>query len=191
MTYSSNNSNHSNNSDNNINFIDLNNANSAKHEQKNSTPETPDIKNKLDQNDNNKLDEIIEQLRRSNIKPLSNQQRNLDREEGGIEHENKTSEIHINDEWDKRAEEVTEMGKNINPNMSSGKKSMFWNLKRKRLAKKASEQAIQNLENDLNKLPHNQQQNNAFDSRKEQSITQKINALRHDRSDFKPNSNQR
>ena len=43
---------------------------------------------KISEEDGKKIDDIIDLLRKSNIRPMANQQRNLDREEGGMEHEN-------------------------------------------------------------------------------------------------------
>ena len=135
------------------------------------------IISKIDKDDGEKLDAIIEELRKTHIKPLSNQQRNLDREEGGIENEDKSAEDHIIDEWDNRIEEVQKMGENINPSSSTAKESMLWNLlKLKWMNKKLTEKAIQNLQ-DIKK-----QNGSSFDSSKEQSFSQKINALRQDRT---------
>ena len=53
---------------------------------------------KISEEDGKKIDDIIDLLRKNNIRPMANQQRNLDREEGGMEHENKETESHTIDE---------------------------------------------------------------------------------------------
>ncbi|MFM8186329.1 MAG: hypothetical protein ACKN9I_05320, partial [Alphaproteobacteria bacterium] len=136
--------------------------------------------------ENQEVNEIIDILRKTKIRPLTNQQRNLDREEGGVENEEKETEIHINDEWDNRGKEVEEMANSHPINKSSGKKSMIWNLKRKRLQQKKIEEEIGDVIKDLKKAKVEQsQEGNVFDSRKTQSIKQKIQGLKEDRTDFK------
>lgn len=74
------------------------------------------------------------------VRPEGNQQRNLDREVGGLEEGKKRLkendkdivEQHIEDVWDKRSEEVDEIG-SINPVVGDDKESMLWGLKKIRL----------------------------------------------------------
>ena len=144
----------------------------------------------LNAEDKKQLDEIIEKLKKAQIRPMSNQQRNLDREEGGVENELKETETHTIDEWDSRSEDIVAMGKDHPINNSSAKKSMIWNLKRKKLQEKKIKEELEGASDDLKKLKNNtsQQEGVEFDSRKKQSLTQRINALREDRTDFKPPS---
>ena len=67
---------------------------------------------------------------------------------------------------------------------------MLWNLKRKKLQEKKIQEEIADVSKDLKqiKMQKNPEQNGGseFDSRKSQStLTQRINALREDRNDFK------
>ena len=155
-----------------------------------STEKSENSSSKINTEDGKKIDDIIELLRKNHIKPIVNQQRNLDREEGGLENENKEAESHIIDEWDSRGEEVIKMAESHPINNSTGKKSMLWNLKRKKLQEKKIKEEIAEISGDLKelKMQKNSEQNGSeFDSRKTQStLTQKINALREDRNDFKP-----
>ena len=154
-----------------------------------STEKSENSSSKINTEDGKKIDDIIELLRKNHIKPIVNQQRNLDREEGGMENENKETESHIVDEWDSRGEEVIKMAESHPINNSTGKKSMLWNLKRKKLQEKKVKEEIAEISGDLKelKMQKNSEQNGSeFDSRKTQStLTQKINALREDRNDFK------
>lgn len=149
-----------------------------------------DIKEKLNSSDSLKLDEIINSLKNTQVRPINNQQRNLDREEGGVEYENHENLSQIVDEWDNRSQEVTEMGKHNPINKSSAKKSMIWNLKRQRLQQKKIVEELENYSDDLKKLKNQETQNNqegeAFDSRKRQNLIQKIQALKQDQNDFNP-----
>lgn len=70
------------------------------------------------------------------IRPESYQQRNLDREIGGLEEgkkgvEEKEEQLqkHIEDVWDKRSEEVDKIGA-IDPLAGGDKESMTWRLKK-------------------------------------------------------------
>ncbi len=81
------------------------------------------------------VEEVIGDLDYSaSILPESHQQRNLDRETGGLEQE-KDDGISEKDVWDDRSEEVDRMG-SVDPYGTSGKKSMLWKLKKKRLDEK-------------------------------------------------------
>lgn len=73
------------------------------------------------------------------IRPEGYQQRNLDREVGGLEAgEDSIKEIkekieqHIEDEWDKRSDEIDKIG-SIDPLAGHDKESMTWRLKKIRL----------------------------------------------------------
>lgn len=155
-----------------------------------SENKSPDSTSKISEEDGKKIDDIIELLRKSNIRPMANQQRNLDREEGGMEHENKETESHTIDEWDSRGDEIIKMAESHPINKSTSKKSMLWNLKRKKLQEKKIQEEIASVSKDLKqiKMQKNPEQSGGseFDSRKSQStLTQRINALREDRNDFK------
>jgi hypothetical protein len=66
---------------------------------------------------------------------------------------------------------------------------MLWNLKRKKLQEKKINEELADIAGDLKKLKmQNSQDGNEFDSRKQQSLTQRIQALKEDRTDFKPPS---
>ncbi|NBX52998.1 MAG: hypothetical protein EBT63_05055 [Proteobacteria bacterium] len=172
------------------NFINQQNqANQQNSCDENLTQETKNLKEKLDSKDKKKLDDLIESLKNSQVRPINNQQRNLDREDGGLEQENIESQAHIIDEWDNRGEEIIEMGKHNPINKSSGKKSMLWNLIRKRFQQKKINEELENLSDDLKKVKvQDEQKGSDFDSRKKQSLTQRFQALKEDRTDFKPPS---
>ena len=144
---------------------------------------------KISEEDGKKIDDIIDLLRKSNIRPMANQQRNLDREEGGMEHENKETESHTIDEWDGRGDEIIKMAESHPINNSTSKKSMLWNLKRKKLQEKKIKEEIAEVSKDLKQIKMQkspEQGGSEFDSRSSQSsLTQRINALREDRNDFK------
>ena len=144
---------------------------------------------KISEEDGKKIDDIIDLLRKSNIRPMANQQRNLDREEGGMEHENKETESHTIDEWDTRGDEIIKMAESHPINNSTSKKSMLWNLKRKKLQEKKIQEEIAEVSKDLKQIKMQkspEQGGSEFDSRSSQSsLTQRINALREDRNDFK------
>ena len=154
-----------------------------------SENKSPDSTSKISEEDGKKIDDIIDLLRKSNIRPMANQQRNLDREEGGMEHENKETESHTIDEWDDRGDEIIKMAESHPINKSTSKKSMLWNLKRKKLQEKKIKEEIADVSKDLKqiKMQKNPEQGGSeFDSRSSQSsLTQRINALREDRNDFK------
>lgn len=73
--------------------------------------------------------------------PKNNQQRNLDKETGGLETK-KDKGISEKDVWDDRSEQVDQMG-STNVFQTSGMRSVVWKQKRKRLeaAKNAAEAA--------------------------------------------------
>lgn len=109
-----------------------------------------DLKNKPEEDDQKfikkdgevteeEVQEVIDDLKKARnlIKPEANQQRNLDREIGGLEQEEQ-KESSEKDVWDDRSEEVDKMGSTDTFN-SSGMKSAVWKQKQNRLAKKKSE----------------------------------------------------
>ena len=171
------------------NFIS-NIQDSSQKSETQSTKKSADSSAKISEEDGKKIDDIIELLRKNNIVPISNQQRNLDREEGGLESKESESETHIIDEWDNRGEEVIKMAESNLSNNSSGKKAMLWNLKRKKLQEKKIMEEIAKVSQDLNQLKvekNSEQSGSQFDSRRTQStLTQKINALREERNDSNP-----
>lgn len=169
------------------NFISNVQDSSQKSEIK-STEKSADSSAKISEEDGKKIDDIIELLRKNNIRPINNQQRNLDREEGGLESEENESEIASIDAWDGRGEEIIKMAESNPINKSSGKKAMLWNLKRKKLQEKKNKEEIAELSADLKslKIENSEQSGSQFDSRKTQSLNQKINALREDKDNFYP-----
>ena len=154
-----------------------------------STQKSENSSAKISEEDGKKIDDIIDLLRKNNIRPMANQQRNLDREEGGMEHENKETESHTIDEWDARGDEIIKMAESHPINKSTSKKSMLWNLKRKKLQEKKIKEEIAEVSKDLKQIKMQkspEQGGSEFDSRSSQStLTQRINALREDRNDFK------
>jgi hypothetical protein len=166
------------------NFISNIQDSTQKSEQKSENSST-----KISEEDGKKIDDIIEILRKNNIRPMTNQQRNLDREEGGLESEINETESAVIDEWDGRGDEIIKMAESHPINNSTGKKAMLWNLKRKKLQEKKIKEEIAEISGDLKELKmqkNSEQTGSKFDSRKSQStLTQKINALREDRNDFK------
>jgi len=79
---------------------------------------------------------LVEKLKRL-VFPKNNQQRNLARENGGLEAD-KVSGISAKDAWDDRSEEVDKMGSTDVFN-STGMRSVVWRKKKDRLdAKKAA-----------------------------------------------------
>jgi hypothetical protein len=158
-----------------------------------STEKSEDSSAQISEEDVKKIDDIIELLRKNNIRPINNQQRNLDREDGGLENGENESEIASIDAWDNRFEEIAEMAESHPINNSSGKKSMLWDLKRKKLQEQKIKEEIAELSADLKHLKiekNSEQSGSQFDSRSTQStLTQKINALREDRNDSNPPRN--
>ena len=170
------------------NFISNIQDSSQKSETK-LTEKSANSSAKISEEDGKKIDDIIELLRRNNIRPMSNQQRNLDREEGGLESEENESEIASIDAWDNRFEEIAEMAESHPINNSSGKKAMLWDLKRKKLQEQKIKEEIAEMSQDLNQLKiekNSEQSGSQFDSSKTQSLNQKISALREDRDNYNP-----
>ena len=171
------------------NFISNTQDSTQKSETK-LTEKSADSSAKISEEDGKKIDDIIELLRKNNVRPMSNQQRNLDREEGGVENEVSETEIASIDAWDNRFEEIAEMAESHPINNSSGKKAMLWDLKRKKLQEQKMKEEIAELSADLKHLKiekNSEQSGSQFDSRSTQStLTQKINALREDQNDSNP-----
>ncbi len=125
------------------------------------------------------------------IFPLTNQQRNLSSETGGLEQEEQ-KEIHSVDAWDGRSEEILKVGK-IDPLGSTGKKSMIWRIKKtkaeeKKLAKEVGAVVAEMKKN--KKLTKHQEaaqgEEGAYDSRldySKQSFTTKVSNLKKLRQD--------
>ena len=122
------------------------------------------------------------------IKPENNQQRNLDREVGGLEEgkkgdekENKKlMEQHIEDVWDDRSKKVDEMG-SVNPIRGHDKESMIWRSKKHKLDEQKHEKHEKHEKHDNHEHKDNFGKN--YDSRSDQSggFRQMIKA-RQDRS---------
>jgi len=128
------------------------------------------------------VDEIIGKLKNL-VFPKNNQQRNLNRETGGLEQE-ETKNIESIDFWDGRSEEITSIGK-IDPLGTSGKKSMIWKAKKQKAEEQKQAKEALGVETTTQKKNYktgNQQpsQEGVYDSRSDnsQSFTSKINNLR-------------
>ncbi len=139
-------------------------------------------------------EEVVEVIKNvtDSINPKKNQQRNLDRENGGLEKQAKKQINEVGgfenwqenqeskeDIWDDRSEEVDRMGSE-NPLGSSAKKSMIWRNKKKKMdEKKLLEVASEAL------LAKNaaKTKNQGFDSSKpQQGFVANLKNLRQDRS---------
>lgn len=137
-----------------------------------ATEEKHDLKKELAQ----KAEKIV-----GAIRPESNQQRNLDRETGGLEEEKKEkkTEPRIEDVWDNRSEEVDKMG-SVNPLRGDDKESMIWVLKKDKKEEMKLEKAAVALEAHHELKKHGK----GFDSSNptQQGFASKIKALKQDRS---------
>ncbi len=95
------------------------------------------------ENSTDKSDELVDE--KDDIKEFlskKNQQRNLDRETGGLEQQEQ-KESSEKDAWDDRSQEVDKMGSTDTFN-TTGMKSVVWQAKKNRLkAKKHSKEAAQ------------------------------------------------
>jgi len=80
------------------------------------------------------VSDLINNLNKTEIRPQGNQQRNLDRETGGLEEnqEEKKEETKQKDVWDDRSEEVDRVGA-INQLGGDDKESMIWRIKKTKL----------------------------------------------------------
>ena len=104
----------------------------------NNSDEEDDDQNFIKKDD---LQEAITDFKKNQnlIKPKNNQQRNLDRETGGLEEDEEKKEESEKDVWDDRSEEVDKMGATDTFNTAS-MKSVVWEQKQNRLeAKKLHE----------------------------------------------------
>ena len=87
------------------------------------------------------ISKVIDNLKETQaIRPEGNQQRNLDREIGGLEAEEQ-KESSAKDIWDERSEEIDRAGA-IDQLGSTGKKSMIWRKKKEKLDEKKREKAM-------------------------------------------------
>jgi len=86
--------------------------------------------NKVDQVRNyHEINEVVEELKKSGgVRPQGNQQRNLDREIGGLEAEAYV-ESGEKDVWDDRSDQIDKEGA-IDQLGSAAKKSMIWRIKK-------------------------------------------------------------
>lgn len=66
------------------------------------------------------------------IRPQGNQQRNLDRENGGLEEQEDVQQSSEKDVWDDRSDEIDRVGA-IDQLGSTGKKSMVWRKKKEKM----------------------------------------------------------
>lgn len=131
------------------------------------------------------IEEIVESLRESGVRPEGFQQRTLDRETGGLEAE-EHKEISSKDFWDDRSEEVDKMG-SVNAFQKSSIKAMIWKYKnQKREAKKHGKEAAVAAAT-VAKKGKGQQQNQAGQGPMGQGLgqqtgyAQKLRNLRQDR----------
>ena len=95
----------------------------------NNSDEEDDDQNFIKKDD---LQEAITDFKKNQnlIKPKNNQQRNLDRETGGLEEDEEKKEESEKDVWDDRSEEVDKMGATDTFNTTS-MKSVVWEQKQK------------------------------------------------------------
>lgn len=115
------------------------------------------------------------------VRPEGNQQRNLDREHGGLEVKIQ-GEQNVVDAWDGRSEEVDRMG-SVNAFQKASIKSMIWRYKKQKLdeAKEAIQEAAQEGAKQMRK-----QDVGHFDSRQgsmdQQGYVERIKHMQQDRS---------
>jgi hypothetical protein len=106
----------------------------------------------------NEITEIAEELKKtSTVRPESNQQRNLDRETGGLEQAD-YREIDTKDPWEDRSDEIDREG-SIDQLGSDSKKSMIWRKKKAKLDLEESIEAARDSQE------NNQGAGKSFDSR--------------------------
>lgn len=95
-----------------------------------------------------KLEEIIQNANKSleGVRPEGNQQRNLDRETGGLEAE-KSVEKHVEDAWDKRPQEIAQMIEDAqdlnNASESTREQSFLHRKKQDKIKHKKQEKKIE------------------------------------------------
>ena len=123
-------------------------------------------------------DEVAIAIKTNLIKPINNQQRNLDREVGGLEEEEQ-KESSEKDVWDDRSEEVDKMGSTDVFN-TTGMRSVIWKQKQNRLIAKKFHDAgvdattVKALKNGKTKV-----QGSSFD---DMGYVEKLKHLKQDRS---------
>jgi hypothetical protein len=149
---------------------------------------------KKETKESDEIVEIIENLS-GEILPESNQQRNLDREAGGVEEENSKITAEVSgfenwqksnsekDAWDERSEEVDNMG-SINPIGTSAKKSMIWRSKKKKLDEKKIAEAADAIE-----ATKQANKSSGFNSSQKQGFVSQIKGFRQDSQSFKNGGN--
>lgn len=91
---------------------------------------------KVDQvRDYHEIEEVVEELKKSSgVRPQGNQQRNLDREVGGVE-AHAYVETGEKDVWDDRSDQIDKEGA-IDQLGSAAKKSMIWRIKKGKMDNK-------------------------------------------------------
>jgi hypothetical protein len=96
---------------------------------------------KVDQvRDFHEIADIVENLKESTaVRPEGNQQRNLDRELGGVE-VGEYKETGEKDVWDERSNQIDQEG-SIDQLGSAGKKSMIWRKKKEKIDEKKMDKA--------------------------------------------------
>jgi hypothetical protein len=126
------------------------------------------------------VDEVIEALRQSGVRPEGYQQRNLDNETGGLEAEER-KEISSKDFWDERSEEVDKMG-SVNAFQKSSIKAMIWRYKKQKLeAKKMGKEAAAAAATMVKKGKGQQQGQDGQGLGQQTTYSQKLRNLRQDR----------
>lgn len=110
------------------------------------------------------------------IRPNSNQQRNLDRETGGLEEEEQ-KESSEKDVWDDRSEEVDKMGSTDTFN-TTGMKSVVWKQKKDRIARKRAEHHHAQAAGAAQEMKNTKSQS-SFDN---MGYVEKLKHLKQDRS---------
>ncbi len=127
------------------------------------------------------IGDVIDALKKTSpaVRPESNQQRNLDRENGGLEEGEDVQQSDSPDVWDGRSEEVDEMGSHV-PLASSAKKSMIWGVKKKKLEEKKMKQSADALAAAKHAKKHSEK---GFNSAAPQAggYVSRLKALRQDR----------
>lgn len=145
--------------------------------------------NQKKEDSNNQIDKF--KKTKNKIFPANNQQRNLDREVGGVE-QKESYTTSPKDVWDERTEEIQEMNDDYEEyTHSSTFESIIWRKKQKKKQDKADEIAdiAETIDNNSNKNHENN--SGGFDSRYENnSFVQKITSLRGNKDDDRNNGGQ-
>ncbi len=111
------------------------------------------------------------------ITPKNNQQRNLDRETGGLEEEQDKKQSHEKDIWDGRSEEVDRMG-SINQLGGHAKESMIWRYKKEKMDQKKIDKS--NNASDAHHQNNKGHHGKNYDSRSQQGGFLTMVQARHD-----------